>query len=72
MSDVTIRLRDNGPMVIEGPFRVIDAEGNAFALPADKPVIALCRCGQSARKPFCDGAHRGCNFLAADRAPAAT
>lgn len=70
MPDVTIRLRDNGPLVIEGPVRIIDAEGNAFNLPADKPAVALCRCGQSSRRPFCDGTHKGCGFAAVDRAPA--
>lgn len=68
MSDVTIRLRDNGPLVVEGPMTVVDAEGNKFAIPADKPAIALCRCGHSQRKPFCDGGHKAAGFVAADRA----
>jgi CDGSH-type Zn-finger protein len=73
MSEVTIRLRDNGPLVVEGPVTIIDAEGNIFAIDANKPAIALCRCGQSAKKPFCDGTHRACGFMAADRAtPPAT
>lgn len=70
MSKITIRLRDNGPLVIDGPVRVIDADGNEFVLPNEKPLLALCRCGQSQRKPFCDGSHKACNFLAAERAPA--
>jgi CDGSH-type Zn-finger protein len=69
MSDVTIRVRDNGPLLVEGPVTVVDAEGNKFEIPAGKPAIALCRCGQSARKPFCDGTHKTCNFMAAERAP---
>ena len=68
MSDVTIRLRDNGPLVVEGPMTVVDAEGNKFAIPADKPAVALCRCGHSQRKPFCDGGHKAAGFVAADRA----
>ena len=68
MSKLTIRLRDNGPLVIEGPLTIVDAEGNALAIPTDKPVVALCRCGHSANKPFCDGAHRHGGFLAAERA----
>ena len=68
MDKITIRLRDNGPLVIDGPVRVIDAEGNEFTLPTEKPLLALCRCGHSQRKPFCDGSHKGCNFLAAERA----
>jgi CDGSH-type Zn-finger protein len=69
MPDVTIRLRDNGPLVVEGPFTLIDATGAAYTIAADKPAVALCRCGQSSNKPFCDGSHKGCNFQAATRAP---
>jgi CDGSH iron-sulfur domain-containing protein 3 len=65
----TIKLRDNGPLVIQGPVTVIDAEGNQFTLPADKPAVALCRCGQSQIKPFCDGSHKTCDFVAVERAP---
>lgn len=69
MSDVVVRMRPNGPLVIEGPFKLVDSEGTAFVLPADKPVVALCRCGQSARKPFCDGAHKQCGFASVELAP---
>ena len=70
MADVTIRLRDHGPLVVEGPVRIIDAEGNEFFVDSSKPAVALCRCGQSKRRPFCDGTHRDCGFEAADRARA--
>jgi len=69
MSEVKIRLRDNGPLVVEGPVTLVDADGNQYTIAADKPAIALCRCGQTANRPFCDGAHKACNFEAADRAP---
>ena len=69
MADVVIRMRDNGPFVIEGSFTLNDAEGNSFSLSTDKPVIALCRCGDSKNKPFCDGSHKECNFESAERAP---
>ena len=68
MSDVNIKVLDNGPLLIEGPITIRDADGNTFSVDASKPAIALCRCGASANKPFCDGGHRGCNFSAADRA----
>jgi CDGSH-type Zn-finger protein len=68
MDIVTIRLRDDGPLVIQGPVRIIDAEGREFTPPAEKPLVALCRCGQSANKPFCDGTHKRCNFMAKERA----
>ncbi len=68
MSSVTIRVRDNGPLLVDGPVTVIDATGAAFQIPADKPAVALCRCGASLRKPFCDGSHKGCDFASIERA----
>ncbi len=68
MAEVKIRMRPNGPLVIEGPFELVDSRGQSFAIPADKPAIALCRCGHSARRPFCDGAHKSCGFES-DEAP---
>jgi CDGSH iron-sulfur domain-containing protein 3 len=62
MPDVVIRLRPNGPLLVEGPFELLDAEGNPILKP-EKPVISFCRCGQSANKPFCDGHHRDCGFV---------
>jgi CDGSH iron-sulfur domain-containing protein 3 len=69
MSQVTIRLRDNGPLVVEGPVTIVDALGNTFTIDTNKPAIALCRCGQSGKKPFCDGAHKGCGFESIERVP---
>jgi CDGSH-type Zn-finger protein len=69
MSDVTIRCRENGPLLVEGPIKVIDHLGNAFVIPANKPAVALCRCGQSANRPFCDGTHKKVNFAACELAP---
>jgi CDGSH-type Zn-finger protein len=68
MSDVTIRVRDNGPLVVSGPVTIVDAEGNRFEVDANKPNIALCRCGHSKNRPFCDGSHRSVGFDAVDRA----
>jgi CDGSH-type Zn-finger protein len=68
MSEVRVRLRPNGPIVIEGPFKLVDHEGNEFTLPTDKPVVALCRCGQSGKRPFCDGTHKTCGFVAVELA----
>ena len=69
MAGVTIRLRPNGPLVIDGPVTLIDHLGQAFTPPSDKPLLALCRCGHSAKKPFCDGAHKTCGFVAEETAP---
>jgi CDGSH-type Zn-finger protein len=69
MSEVTIKVRAHGPLLVTGPVTLIDAQGNRFALPqSDKPGVALCRCGQSGKRPFCDGAHARCGFAADDRA----
>jgi len=67
MPDVTIRVRDNGPFLVEGPFKLIDATGNEFLIDSSKPAVALCRCGHSAKRPFCDGSHKTCGFQAAER-----
>jgi len=68
MSEVTIRLRPNGPLLVEGPFKLVDSRGAEFTIPANKPAIALCRCGHSQNRPFCDGAHKSCDFIS-DEAP---
>ena len=69
MADVVIRCRINGPLVVEGPVTIVDAAGNRFIGRPDKANVALCRCGHSAQKPFCDGSHNRANFQAADMAP---
>jgi CDGSH-type Zn-finger protein len=68
MPHFRIRCRQNGPLVIEGPFTLVDHLGNEFTLPTNKPAVALCRCGQSKNKPFCDGAHKECGFIAEELA----
>ena len=54
---LVIRCRENGPLVIKGPVKVVDHLGNEFVIPVGKETVALCRCGQSKNKPFCDGSH---------------
>ena len=61
---VEIRVREDGPYIVRGPVRVVDANGNDYELPTHKPNIALCRCGGSSTKPFCDGTHRTTGFRA--------
>ena len=68
MSEVTIKARANGPYKVEGPVRVIDANGDEFVLPAGS-AIALCRCGHSRTKPFCDKSHQRVGFVADDCTP---
>jgi CDGSH-type Zn-finger protein len=70
MAEVKIRMRPNGPFLVEGPVQLVDSSGNAFPLNADKPMIALCRCGASENRPFCDGSHTRCGFESDEQAPA--
>jgi CDGSH-type Zn-finger protein len=58
-----IRFMDNGPMYASG-VKLIDGKGNEMEA---KEKVALCRCGLSGNKPFCDGAHKG-KFESAVRA----
>ncbi|HSH22123.1 MAG TPA: CDGSH iron-sulfur domain-containing protein [Candidatus Caenarcaniphilales bacterium] len=67
---VEIKVRENGPYRVQGPIRLIDADGNEFDLGGRGEVIALCRCGGSTTKPFCDGTHSRTGFQAAERAVA--
>ena len=67
--NLTIRCRDDGPYVIQGAITVVDASGKPFTIPAGKDVVALCRCGASKNRPFCDGTHKSAGFKAAERAP---
>lgn len=69
MPEVTIKVRENGPYLVTGPVRMIDADGNEFASDG-RPNVALCRCGGSTTKPFCDGTHSNLGFQAAERAVA--
>jgi phosphatidylglycerol:prolipoprotein diacylglycerol transferase len=76
---LTIRCREHGPLVIEMPtaerfgglfLRVTDHQGREFRLPTGKRAVALCRCGHTQTRPFCDGSHKTSGFEAADTAPA--
>ena len=67
MSHVTIKVRENGPLLVTGPVTLSDHLGNQFDT-TGKENIALCRCGASQNKPFCDGAHKACGFQAYETA----
>ena len=66
---LVIRCRENGPLVIQGSIRVVDHLGNEFVIAPGKDTVALCRCGASNNKPFCDGSHRTCGFVGSNVAP---
>ncbi len=66
MDKVTITTRPNGPYLVKGPIRIVDPDGNEFQV--DRDTVALCRCGGSTTKPFCDGTHSKIGFQAAEKA----
>ena len=70
VTDVTITVRSNGPYKVVGPITIVDPEGREFELP-EGSAIALCRCGHSRNKPFCDSSHKRVGFVADDSAPRA-
>jgi CDGSH-type Zn-finger protein len=66
---VKITIRPSGPYVVEGDVELLDVNGAKIDT-SDKPRIALCRCGASVTKPYCDGTHSKSGFLAAEAAVA--
>lgn len=66
MAEVTIRATKNGPYLVQGKVELLDPEGNQIKV--EKNTIALCRCGASTTKPFCDGTHSKIGFQAAEAA----
>ena len=56
MPPTKITVRNDGPLRVEGEIELVDMEGKPFGL-GGRPAIALCRCGHSSNKPFCDGQH---------------
>jgi CDGSH-type Zn-finger protein len=58
----TITPYRDGPLLVRGPFRLTDQDGNDIEL--DRETIALCRCGKSRLRPFCDGTHKLVRFRA--------
>ena len=67
MDDVTIKVRESGPYLVRGKITLTDADGNLYTVEGEN--VALCRCGGSHTKPFCDGSHRENGFAASERAP---
>ena len=59
--ELSVQPRPNGPLFLRGKIRIVDARGSVIRQDAR---VALCRCGQSGNKPFCDGTHRAIGFQA--------
>jgi len=50
----------DGPLIVRGEFEIVTPSG--AAVPRDRKTVALCRCGASAIKPYCDGTHKMIKF----------
>jgi len=66
--DVVITPYRDGPLLVRGPFRMVDQDGAEIVV--DRETVALCRCGRSRIRPFCDGTHRVAGWSAPSRAEA--
>jgi CDGSH-type Zn-finger protein len=62
VEEVVITPYRDGPLLVRGPFRLTDQDGREIAL--RRETIALCRCGKSRIRPFCDGSHQLTRFRA--------
>jgi len=61
MAATKIVVRNDGSLRVEGDFEMVDQADKPFGL-GGRTAVSLCRCGHSATKPFCDGAHKRINF----------
>jgi CDGSH-type Zn-finger protein len=70
MTDSTTKITPyrNGPYLVRGPFVMIDQNGKEIEV--GRRVVALCRCGRSQIRPFCDGTHKAIGFRAESGLPA--
>jgi CDGSH-type Zn-finger protein len=65
---VTLKVRQNASILVEGDdVTLIDWNGNPYVI--ERRPIALCRCGHSRKKPFCDASHKTSGFQDAEAAP---
>ncbi|MCE2422447.1 MAG: CDGSH iron-sulfur domain-containing protein [Gemmatimonadetes bacterium] len=62
----TISVTEDGPIKVEGDWRLLTRGDSAAVVAGDRPrgTVWLCRCGHSAKKPFCDGTHKKEGFSA--------
>lgn len=56
----TITAYADGPLLVRGSYRILDASGKEIEL--TRRTVALCRCGKSGQKPWCDGTHKAAGF----------
>lgn len=70
MATTRITINDNGSLRVEGDFELVDSQGRPIDL-GGRTRISLCRCGGSAKKPYCDGSHKTNGFRSVVTADAA-
>jgi CDGSH-type Zn-finger protein len=66
VEEATITAYRDGPLLVRGPFRLLDQDGNEIEV--ERRTVALCRCGKSRLRPFCDGTHKVVRFRAPSEA----
>ncbi|WP_182887314.1 CDGSH iron-sulfur domain-containing protein [Microbispora sp. H10885] len=59
---VTVTPCEDGPLLVRGPFTLTTQDGRR--IDPGRATVALCRCGRSSAKPFCDGSHKAVGFRA--------
>lgn len=59
---VTVTPCEDGPLLLRGRFELVAQDGTP--IDPGRSTVALCRCGLSSTKPFCDGSHRAGGFRA--------
>jgi CDGSH-type Zn-finger protein len=64
MRELIVETMKDGPNLVPGPLKIVDATGKETLL--DRKWVALCRCGQSTNKPLCDGTHSKAGFNAGE------
>ena len=65
MDEVTVTPYRDGPILVRGPYKLVDGDGRTIA--THRKTIALCRCGRSSIHPLCDGMHKKIGFTAPGR-----
>lgn len=58
--DVVITVYPDGPYLVRGAYKIVDTDGHEIEL--TRRTVALCRCGRSSQKPWCDSSHKYANL----------
>ena len=65
MTRPTVRAYPDGPLIVRGDVTILGPDG--APVPRRRATVALCRCGASTIKPYCDGSHKAIGFVTDDR-----